>query len=308
VRTARYPSWQAAARDAARLARAMTEKCALAGLAAGGGKAVVLDHPGLDRARGFAMLGERIEELGGLFRTAGDLGTTFADLTELARTTRFVHDEAGLPGAVGLSTLRCIEAIAARRGVGVAGLRVAIQGAGAIGGAVAQVLAGAGAQVLIADVDAARARAVAVAVGGQVVAPEDILAAEVDVVAPCARGGVLDAAAAARLRAWAVCGAANGVLADDGVAELLRARGICHVPDALASAGAVIEGIGRSVMGMADRTPLIDALAETTRAILDEAEARALTPLAVARARARQIVASQRRARGGANGSVTMNK
>jgi leucine dehydrogenase len=78
VRTRAYRSPEDALADAAALARAMTVKCALAGLPTGGGKCVVLDHAGLDRARGFRVLGERIAELGGLFRTAGDLGTTAA--------------------------------------------------------------------------------------------------------------------------------------------------------------------------------------------------------------------------------------
>jgi leucine dehydrogenase len=80
-----------------------------------------------------------------------------------------------------------------------------------------------------------------------------------------------------------VCGAANGVLADDAAAEAFAARGVVVVPDVLASAGAVIDGIGRSVMGLADPTPLIDALAATTATILDEAAARRLPPSLVAR-------------------------
>src|SRR5215470_16766779 len=61
VRTRIYPTALAAVEDAARLARAMTIKCALAGLAAGGGKAVVVAHPGLDRPRAFRALGVVIE-------------------------------------------------------------------------------------------------------------------------------------------------------------------------------------------------------------------------------------------------------
>ena len=49
VRTRAYPSHLDALTEVAGLARAMTIKCALAGLAAGGGKCVVLDHAGLDR-------------------------------------------------------------------------------------------------------------------------------------------------------------------------------------------------------------------------------------------------------------------
>ncbi len=88
--------------------------------------------------------------------------------------------------------------------------------------------------------------------------------------APCAVGGVITADVARRLRARAICGAANNILADGEVAHALREREVLFVPDVVASAGAVIEGIGRTVMGMADRTPLIDALASTARRILQD--------------------------------------
>ena len=43
----------------------MTLKCAVAGLDAGGGKTVVMEHPDMDRASAFRKLGKCIEELGG---------------------------------------------------------------------------------------------------------------------------------------------------------------------------------------------------------------------------------------------------
>lgn len=296
IRTRGYPSLEAAARDAARLARAMTIKCALAGLDAGGGKAVVLDHPGLDRRAAFEVLGRRVEELGGLFRTAGDLGTRAEDLAAMARHTRFVHtDERGLADAAARGLLRCIEACAAVRGRdGVAGLTVAVQGAGAIGAAVARALAAAGARVSLADLDEARARHVADETGATVVSPETILEADVDVLSPCAVGDVIDEARVERLRAWAVCGAANNVLADDAAARRLRARGVLFVPDVVASAGAVIHGIGETVMGLSDRTPLIDHLGDTARTILERARAESRPESEVAVELARERIAARR--------------
>ncbi len=294
VRTRAYPDARAALADAAALARAMTIKCALAGLAAGGGKAVVLDHPGLDRARAFPVLGARIAELGGLFRTAGDLGTTAADLAAMASRCAYVHqDDRRLADAVARGVVGCAAACAARRGARLGDLRVAIQGAGAIGAAVARALAATGARVLIADLDGDRAAAVATATGATVRAPDTILAAEVDLLAPCAAGGVLDLAAVDAVRAWAVCGAANNVFASAAAARRLHDRGAEVVPDAVASAGAVIEGIGASVMGLdaAGRAGLIDGLAPTAAAILDEARATDRTTTEVAVARARRLLA-----------------
>jgi leucine dehydrogenase len=271
VRTRAYPSLEAAVEDAAQLARAMTVKCALGGLAAGGAKAVVLDHPELDRARAFAVLGQRVQELGGLFRTAGDLGTTAADLHAMASTCAYVHtDESGLADAVARGLLGCIAACAAERLVPVAGLRVAVQGAGAIGAAVARALVAAGACVVLADLDRVRATKIAAEIGAEVVAAGEILASDVDIVSPCAVGGVLDAATVGSLRAWAVCGAANNILADSTVAALLQARGILLVPDVVASAGAVVDGIGASVMDLTNRAPLVDALGHTAARLLAE--------------------------------------
>lgn len=283
VRTRAYLSGLDALTEVAGLARAMTIKCALAGLAAGGGKCVVLDHAGLDRPRAFAILGRRIAELGGLFRTAGDLGTTSDDLAAMASRCPYVHaDESNLAAAAARGLLRCLEACAAVRGVAVAGLKVAVQGAGGIGAAVTRVLTAAGVQVFIADLDAALSVAVARETGAVLADPAEVMTLPVDVVAPCAIGGVIDAAVADSLEAWAVCGAANNILASPEAEEALVARGILMVPDAIASAGAVIEGIGRSVMHLPDRIPLIDALGATARLVLDEAAASKVRPTAVA--------------------------
>jgi leucine dehydrogenase len=272
IRTRRYASLDEAVEDAAALARAMTLKCALSGLRAGGCKIVVLDHPSLDRPRAFARLGQLIEELGGLIRTAGDLGTTRADLEAAAAGCRYVHvDEGGLSEAVARGLIRCIEACAAHRGIDWP-LRVAVQGAGNIGAAVTRALKATGAEVMVADVDAARAEAVGRALGVEVVTPETVLRADVDVVAPCAMGGVIDEVAVEALRAWAVVPGANNVLVDPLLAGRLRDRGILFIPDVLSSAGAVVEGIGRTVMDLADRTPLIDALGATAGQILTRSD------------------------------------
>lgn len=108
VRTRVYPSLTAALAEAAGLAQAMTRKCALAGLAAGGAKAVVLAGPELDWPRAFARLGELVTELGGVFRTAGDLGTTADDLAAMASTCPYVHvEERGLAEAVARGLVGC---------------------------------------------------------------------------------------------------------------------------------------------------------------------------------------------------------
>lgn len=286
VRTRAYADDAAALADARALARAMTIKCALAGLAAGGGKAVVLDHPGLDRTAAFRRLGDEIERLGGRFRTAGDLGTTAADLAAMGERTRYVHtDEPALAASVARGVLACARACAEP-----AGLRVAVQGCGSIGAAVARAFAAAGARLAVADVAPGRAAALAGELDARVVPAAEIAFADADLLAPCAVGGVIDHAVAGELRARVVCGAANNILASPAAGERLRDRGIAFVPDPIASAGAVIAGIGRTVMGLDDPAPLIDQLGATARAVLDEAAATGATPTEVALARAARIL------------------
>lgn len=299
VRTRAYPSFDHALEDCAELARAMTVKCSLAGLAAGGAKLVVIDHPGLDRQRAFVRLGELVDELGGLFRTAGDLGTTAADLAAMATTCRFVHlDEAGLASAVARGVLRCIEVCAEIRGVALTGLRVGVQGVGVIGEAVALTLAQAGARLVVADIDRERATGVARAVDAEVVDPRALLTAPVDVLAPCAVGGVIGRAEARALRAWAVCGAANNLLREASAARDLAERGVLLVPDPVASAGAVIHGISASVMGLPDPTALIDALGTTAREILQESRSTGEPTPSIAERRARLRIEQARAHRG----------
>jgi leucine dehydrogenase len=129
-----------------------------------------------------------------------------------------------------------------------------------------------------------------------------VLAADVDVVAPCAVGGVMTEEVARSLRAWAVVGAANNVLASEEVARTLGARGALVVPDVIASAGAVIEGIGRTVMGLDDRAPLIDALGDTARTVLQRAERSGRTTTEVAAEMARASLEAARATASAARG------
>lgn len=295
VRTATYPDFASALRETQQLARAMTYKCALADIGAGGGKIVVLEHDKLKREAAFEALGSHIESLEGLFRTSGDYGTTQDDLRAMARKTRYVQsNEEQLATSVGKSVLRCIEAIQQFRGAParVEDLHITVQGCGVIGVSVARLLAQHGAKLVVTDLVEERARKLADELGADVVPPEDIIHHEADVFAPCAAGGWLDEKMADEIAARAVCGPANNVLTGIPAAERLQARGIIHVPDAISSAGAVIEGIGRTVMGLPDRTPLIEHLGRTALTVLRNAREQGITPHEAAEALAQQRLAS----------------
>ena len=291
IRTQPYPSTQHALADAAHLARAMTRKTALAGLRAGGGSIVVLEHPAMDRDAAFRSLGRRIGEVAGAIRGGPDLGTRTEDLMVAAAETPHVQANiARVSRAVAMGVRTSIEACTRVRGaIELAGLRVAVQGCGAVGAAVARGLAEAGATLVVADVDGERARVVAEDTGADVVEPSAIFEADVDVFAPCAMGGVLTETRASQLKAWAVCGGANNIIASERAEATLVERGVLWVPDIIASAGGVVEGVGHDVMGLDDTAPLIQGLGRLAEEVLREAadQKRSAQAIALERAEAR---------------------
>jgi leucine dehydrogenase len=123
--------------------------------------------------------------------------------------------------------------------------------------------------------------------------PASALTAEVDVVAPCALGGVLNDDTVPLLRARAIAGAANNQLAHEGIGEQLADRGILWVPDFVANAGGVVNiAVELEEQGYdeARAETRVRAIGDTVRTVLDHAEATGSTPLAAASEIARRRV------------------
>jgi valine dehydrogenase (NAD+) len=68
-----------------------------------------------------------------------------------------------------------------------------------------------------------------------------LVAAELDVYAPCALGDALTDEVVETLSARIVCGAANNQLAHPGVEKQLADRGILYAPDYVVNAGGLIQ-------------------------------------------------------------------
>ncbi|MEA2445274.1 MAG: leucine dehydrogenase [Thermoleophilales bacterium] len=300
----RYADSAAAARDALRLSRAMTFKNAAAGLSMGGGKGVIIADPGTapsDERRREMLLdfADTVNALDGRYITAEDVGTSADDMATIATATDHV---AGLARELGGSgdpspfTALGVEAAmraCVERHFGdpeLEGRSVAVVGAGHVGSALARRLAAAGARLLLADIDPER-RALADELGADWVESSEALRAAVDVLAPCALGGVLDQTTIPLLRAPIVCGAANNQLAHDGLADDLAAHDILYAPDFVANAGGIINiAVELEPTGYDEdeATRRVAAIENTMSVLLDAAELGGTSPLAAAYALARR--------------------
>ncbi|MFI8610570.1 Leu/Phe/Val dehydrogenase [Pseudomonas sp. NPDC077649] len=241
-----YPDEQSAIRDAIRLAQGMSYKAALAGIAHGGGKAVIIRPPHVaNRAALFEAFGRFIETLNGRYITAMDSGTSSVDMDCIAQHTRHATSTTseGDPSPhTALGVFAGIRATAqARLGSDdLEGLRIAIQGLGNVGFALAEELHAAGAELLVSDLDPGRVQLAVEQLGAHPVASEALLTTPCDILAPCGLGGVLNGQTVGQLRCAAVAGAANNQLANPEIADELEARGILYAPDYVLNAGGLI--------------------------------------------------------------------
>jgi leucine dehydrogenase len=241
-----YPTPADGLADAMKLSRAMTVKWAGANLPSGGGKAVlaVPELPTGDARRELLLrYGDVVQSLGGLYRTAGDMNITPHDLDVVHERCEWVYGTTSGGGNSGRGTAIAVHAgleASAEHVFGspdLKGRSVLVQGAGAVGEVLVRLLHDDGAEVLVSDVDEARARAT----GATVIPPDDVYDTECDIYSPCAIGGTLNAGTIRRLRCKIVGGSANNQLAEPDDAGRLHERGILYAPDFIINAGGIIQ-------------------------------------------------------------------
>jgi valine dehydrogenase (NAD+) len=245
---------EAALRDALNLARGMSYKNALAGLAHGGGKAVIIGDPDLIKTEALLLAyGRFVASLGGRYVTACDVGTYVQDMDVVARTNRWTTGRSPERGGAGDSSV--LTAFGVFQGMrasaqhlwgtpDLAGRRVGIAGVGKVGHILVEHLTDAGAEIVITDVRAASVAKVRAAHPQVAVAADTgelIRTKGLDIYAPCALGGALNDDTVPALTASVVCGAANNQLHHPGIEKALADRGILYAPDYLVNSGGVIQ-------------------------------------------------------------------
>jgi leucine dehydrogenase len=298
-----YANGGEALTDALRLSRGMSYKNAMAGLPLGGGKSVILADEARTKTPDLLhAFGKAVDNIGGRYVTAEDVGMSVADMIEVARSTRFVaglpaegQDVGGDPGPhTSLGVFLGLKA-AVKHALGkdsVAGLHIALQGAGSVATGVALHAAAEGARLSIADIDQAKAQKLADAANGTVVSPDEVLGLEADVVSPNALGAILTAESIAALKTPIVAGGANNQLATPEDGERLHARGILYAPDYVINAGGIInvctEYLGDGDAGVVRER--IEGIPVRLEQIWAESKASGRDPAAVADAMAQKLI------------------
>ena len=239
--------------DVLRLARGMTYKSAMAGLALGGGKSVIIGDANELRKDSvkteafWRAFGRYLEGLNGRYITAADVGTSVQDMVYINMDTKNV---VGLPGrsgspspftALGVfnSILACCKHV---YGVdSVEGKTVAVQGLGAVGTHLCKHLHGAGAKLIVTDTVKANVAKCVVDFNAIAVEPDEIYGVDCDIYAPCALGATVNDETIPEFKCKIICGGANNQLKEAEIhGKALQERGIVFAPDYVANAGGVI--------------------------------------------------------------------
>jgi leucine dehydrogenase len=300
-----YANEDLAMDDALRLSRAMSYKCALAGLPCGGGKAVIIGDPA--RIKSPALLqayGSFLNRIGSTFATGEDVGMSVQDIDTIRNVSRYVagtskhgagdpsvHTAAGI-----MHGLRAVLRFRFNRD-NFQDMTIAVQGLGATGWNLAQRLKTEGAQLIVADIRDELTERARAQLGAVVLPHGEIHKAHADIYSPCALGGVITEQTATEIRAGAVAGSANNQLASPAAGELLASRGILYAPDYVINAGGVVSGLeeyltipGRSGVANEPLSTRLSGIETRLSTIFERAARERRTPEATANTLARELI------------------
>jgi valine dehydrogenase (NAD+) len=280
--------------DVLRLSEAMTLKSAAARLPFGGGKAVVIGDPAVKTDAQLRSFADFINEFDGRFLTTTDVGTTTKEIDQISQRTEYVVGTSPELGGSGdtseLTAITVLSGIYATlqaldANPSPAGKTFVLVGVGKVGSKVARSLAEDGARILVADIRAIAAGALAAEIGARTVSVDEAYVTACDILSPNALGGAFSTETIPALQCRAICGGANNQLVRDPEdAALLAERGILYAPDYVVNSGGVIS-VAQEVEGWTYEQSVSHAerVYDTTQEIFELAERRNITTAVAAR-------------------------
>ncbi|MFD1560440.1 hypothetical protein ACFSHT_33155 [Paraburkholderia silviterrae] len=141
----------------------------------------------------------------------------------------------------------------------------------------------AGAQLIVADIDAGRTTRARELFGAQVADVGRIAGVHADVFAPCALGGSITETVAAQFHFKVIAGGANHQLLSLDNGDTLQRRGIFYAPDFLVNAGGIISCV-REYLGATNAQAVLDEVALIGPRVLELADRVRVTGAAPGRA------------------------
>ncbi len=242
-----YASDEDAVYDVLRLSKGMTYKNAVARLPFGGGKSVIIgDAKTIKSEALFRAFGKHLDRLGGSYYSAEDVNITTGDVMVMHKETNYVMNIEGKSGNpspfTALGTFLGIKA-AYQHKYGhqdLAGIKVAVQGLGAVAYTLCKHLHEAGAELFVTDINEESVQRVVNDFNATAVGIDEIYDLDVDVYAPCALGATVNDDTIPRIKATIIAGCANNQLAESRHGEIIREKGILYAPDYVINAGGII--------------------------------------------------------------------
>jgi leucine dehydrogenase len=246
-----YASEEEALDDVLRLSKGMTYKAAVSGLNLGGGKAVIIGNPDVDKSEAlFRSYGRFLESLNGRYITAEDVNTRVEDIEHIFTETSNVVGVAEVHGGSGNPSPWTARGV--YRGVQASCLKVfgdkstkgkvvALQGAGSVGTYLGEHLAKDGAKVFVCDINEKNvAQFLERVPNSEAVSIDEIYDVDADIYSPCALGATINDNTIDRLKCKVIAGAANNQLAENRHGQILKEKGVLYAPDYLINAGGLM--------------------------------------------------------------------
>ena len=245
-----YSSEKEALNDVLRLSRAMTLKSSLAGLNAGGGKAVIIGDIKSKNENFIKKYASFINDLKGKYWTAQDVNISAQDMIWMKEVTPYVVGMPEEKGGLGDSSYPTAYGVylgmkAAVKFVfgedSLEGKKIAVQGVGKVGEKLLNYLVKEGAEIFISDINPDKLNSLSTKHKLKVLKNDELFSMSVDILSPCALGSVINSNNIKKLKCKIIAGAANNQLEDDKIHDKqLKENRITFVPDFLINAGGII--------------------------------------------------------------------